>query len=86
MISYFNFKCFYLFVYCSSVCLGIYYSERQDPKFLLLYKTGKIDIQVKVDIPLDMELVEQLQEGCIWRRARGAAAEVSGAESAGEKV
>ncbi|PQP93092.1 uncharacterized protein Pyn_14596 [Prunus yedoensis var. nudiflora] len=30
------------------------------------------------DIPVDTELVEQLQEGCIWRRARGSATVVSG--------
>lgn len=33
-----------------------------------------------VEIPGDTELVEPLQDGCIWRLARGAAAEVSGAE------
>ncbi|CAL5388002.1 unnamed protein product [Camellia sinensis] len=42
---------------------------------------GRIDIQLNVDIPEDTELVEPLQEGCIWRQARGAATEVSGAES-----
>lgn len=38
---------------------------------------------------MDTEFVEQLQEGCIWRQARGAATEVLGAEDAGgssEKV
>lgn len=38
---------------------------------------------------MDTELVEQLQEGCIWRQARGAATEVLGAEDVGgssEKV
>ncbi|XP_040994310.1 uncharacterized protein LOC121240843 isoform X2 [Juglans microcarpa x Juglans regia] len=38
---------------------------------------GRIDIQLNVDIPVDTKLVEPLQEGCIWRWARGAAAEVS---------
>lgn len=33
-----------------------------------------------VEIPEDTELVEPLQDGCIWRLARGAAAVVSGAE------
>ncbi|KAI8012820.1 hypothetical protein LOK49_LG05G01753 [Camellia lanceoleosa] len=42
---------------------------------------GRIDIQLNVDIPEDTELVEPLQEGCVWRQARGAATEVSGAES-----
>ena len=38
---------------------------------------------------MDTEHVEQLQEGCIWRQARGAATEVLGIEDAGgssEKV
>lgn len=46
----------------------------------MLHATGRIDIQVNVDIPEDAELVEPLQEGCIWRQARGAATEVSGVE------
>lgn len=41
---------------------------------------GKINIQLMVEIPEDTELVEPLQDGCIWRLARGAAAVVSGAE------
>ncbi|KAK1551644.1 hypothetical protein Q3G72_001907 [Acer saccharum] len=41
---------------------------------------GRIDIQLSVDIPSDTVLVEPVQEGCIWRQARGAATEVSGAE------
>nr|XP_011458192.1 PREDICTED: uncharacterized protein LOC101310290 [Fragaria vesca subsp. vesca] len=50
---------------------------------------GRIGIQLNVEIPVDTEFVEQLQEGCIWRQARGAATEVLGAEDAGgssEKV
>ncbi|XP_050364032.1 uncharacterized protein LOC126782770 isoform X2 [Argentina anserina] len=50
---------------------------------------GRIGIHLNVEIPVDTELVEQLQEGCIWRQARGAANEVLGAEDAGgstEKV
>ncbi|CAJ2655692.1 uncharacterized protein LOC123920050 isoform X2 [Trifolium pratense] len=39
---------------------------------------GKIDIQLSVDVPADIELVEPLQESCIWRQARGAATEISG--------
>ncbi|KAL6968044.1 hypothetical protein U1Q18_033848 [Sarracenia purpurea var. burkii] len=42
---------------------------------------GKIDIQLNVNIPEGTELVEPLQEGCVWRQARGAAIEVSGVES-----
>ncbi|XP_059626157.1 uncharacterized protein LOC132269124 isoform X2 [Cornus florida] len=42
---------------------------------------GNIDIQLNVDIPEDTELVEPLQEGCVWCQARGAAAELSGTES-----
>ncbi|KDP26399.1 hypothetical protein JCGZ_17557 [Jatropha curcas] len=34
---------------------------------------GRINIQLNVEIPVDFELVEPLQEGCIWRQARGAA-------------
>ncbi|CAL1355688.1 unnamed protein product [Linum trigynum] len=39
---------------------------------------GRTDVDIKVDIPIDTELVEPLHEGCIWRQARGAATEVSG--------
>lgn len=42
--------------------------------------TGRIDIQLIVDIPQNTELVQQLDEACIWRQARGAAIEVSGME------
>ncbi|CAN1767395.1 hypothetical protein LINPERHAP1_LOCUS10243 [Linum perenne] len=38
---------------------------------------GRTDIEIKVDIPTDVELVEPLHEGCIWRQARGTATEVS---------
>ncbi|XP_050381648.1 uncharacterized protein LOC126798668 isoform X2 [Argentina anserina] len=50
---------------------------------------GRIGIQLNVEIPVDTKLVEQLQEGCIWHQARGAANEALGAEDAGgstEKV
>lgn len=40
--------------------------------------TGRINIQLSVDVPMDIELVEPLQESCIWRQARGAATEISG--------
>ncbi|KAK2411614.1 haloacid dehalogenase hydrolase family protein [Trifolium repens] len=39
---------------------------------------GKIDIHLSVDVPADIELVEPLQDSCIWRQARGAATEISG--------
>ncbi|GAU40382.1 hypothetical protein TSUD_265260 [Trifolium subterraneum] len=39
---------------------------------------GKIHIQLSVDVPADIELVQPLQESCIWRQARGAATEISG--------
>ncbi|KAG8389096.1 hypothetical protein BUALT_Bualt02G0193700 [Buddleja alternifolia] len=42
---------------------------------------GRVDIELNVDIPQHTDLVEQPQEGCIWRQARGSAAEVSGVES-----
>ncbi|XP_042482662.1 uncharacterized protein LOC122063074 isoform X2 [Macadamia integrifolia] len=42
---------------------------------------GKCDIAVNVNIPEDSMLAEPLQEGCIWRQARGSAAEISGSDS-----
>ncbi|KAL0371195.1 UNVERIFIED_CONTAM: hypothetical protein Sangu_0437600 [Sesamum angustifolium] len=48
---------------------------------LSLYASGKVDIDLNVDVPQHTDLVEQPQEGCIWRQARGAAAEVSGVEN-----
>lgn len=38
--------------------------------------TGRINIQLSVEVPMDIGLVEPLQESCIWRQARGAAAEI----------
>ncbi|KAE9611094.1 hypothetical protein Lal_00016217 [Lupinus albus] len=38
---------------------------------------GRLDIHLSVNIPTDIELVEPLQESCVWRQARGAATEVS---------
>ncbi|XP_021907375.1 uncharacterized protein LOC110821742 isoform X2 [Carica papaya] len=43
---------------------------------------GRTDIQLNIDLPVYTELVEPIQEGCIWCQARGAAAEISGAERA----
>lgn len=45
---------------------------------VMQFITGKIDIKLSVDLPMDIELVEPLQESCIWRQARGAASEISG--------
>ncbi|KAF4370276.1 hypothetical protein G4B88_012960, partial [Cannabis sativa] len=45
------------------------------PKHLSV--AGKVEIQLNVNIPVDTELVEPLQEGCIWRQARGVATIVS---------
>ncbi|XP_020222583.1 uncharacterized protein LOC109805050 [Cajanus cajan] len=39
---------------------------------------GRVNIHFSVDIPTDIELVEPLQESCIWCQARGAATEISG--------
>uniref|UniRef100_A0A7N2R6H3 NHL domain-containing protein n=1 Tax=Quercus lobata TaxID=97700 RepID=A0A7N2R6H3_QUELO len=44
------------------------------------WRECRIDIQLNVDIPVDTELVEPLQDGCIWHQARGAATEVSAVE------
>ncbi|KAH9607638.1 hypothetical protein KSS87_014160, partial [Heliosperma pusillum] len=38
---------------------------------------GKIDVHMAIAIPDNTELVEPLQEHCVWRQARGAAMEVS---------
>lgn len=56
---------------------------------LCLYGTGKIDIDLNVDIPKNAELLEPLQEGCVWCQVRGAAVEVPGTdkiEASTEKV
>lgn len=37
-------------------------------------------MRLNIDIPMDTELVEPLQEGCIWRQARGSATVILGAE------
>lgn len=54
-----------------------------------LYETGRVDIKLNIDLPEDTELVEPLQEGCIWRQARGTATDVSTADiraASSEKV
>ncbi|KAF8077446.1 hypothetical protein N665_1035s0008 [Sinapis alba] len=45
---------------------------------------GKVSIQLKIKIPQRTELVEPVQESCIWRQARGSITEVSNAGSAAE--
>ncbi|XP_056842449.1 uncharacterized protein LOC108857050 isoform X2 [Raphanus sativus] len=45
---------------------------------------GKISITLKIEIPQCTELVEPVQESCIWRQARGSITEVSNAGSAVE--
>ncbi|XP_075520195.1 uncharacterized protein LOC142553659 isoform X4 [Primulina tabacum] len=42
---------------------------------------GRVDIELYISVPQQTELVEQPREGCIWRLARGAAAEVSELEN-----
>ncbi|XP_021857726.2 uncharacterized protein [Spinacia oleracea] len=39
---------------------------------------GKIDVRCTIGIPGKTELVEPLEESCVWRQVRGAAVEVSG--------
>ncbi|KAF8006215.1 hypothetical protein BT93_K0494 [Corymbia citriodora subsp. variegata] len=41
---------------------------------------GRVHIKLNVDIPKDTELMEPVQEGSIWRQARGAATEVRESE------
>ncbi|WCJ38100.1 NHL domain-containing protein [Euphorbia peplus] len=49
---------------------------------------GQVGIKLNLDIPVDVQLVEPLEEGCIWRQARGAATVVleEGAVGSSEKV
>ncbi|CAH1443709.1 unnamed protein product [Lactuca virosa] len=47
---------------------------------------GRIDIRIKVEIPQDTELVEPLDEACIWRQTRGTATETLGAENKAEST
>nr|XP_043621653.1 uncharacterized protein LOC122593323 [Erigeron canadensis] len=47
---------------------------------------GRINIQIKVEIAEDTELVEPLDEGCIWRQTRGTATETLGAENKAEST
>lgn len=42
---------------------------------------GKVDIRLNVDIPEYVDLIEPLGESCIWRQTRGAATEISEADS-----
>ncbi|CAH2054710.1 unnamed protein product [Thlaspi arvense] len=45
---------------------------------------GKISIRLNIEIPQCTEVVEPVQESCIWRQARGSISEVSSAGSAVE--
>ncbi|KAK7395821.1 hypothetical protein VNO78_16392 [Psophocarpus tetragonolobus] len=47
---------------------------------------GNIKIHLRVDVPMDIELVEPLQESCIWCQARGAATETSGMDEVPESL
>ncbi|KAH7691587.1 Six-bladed beta-propeller TolB-like protein [Dioscorea alata] len=50
---------------------------------------GRCNIKVNVDIPMETELIAPLDENCIWRQARGSAAELSrldGPVAGSEKV
>ncbi|CAA7051459.1 unnamed protein product [Microthlaspi erraticum] len=46
---------------------------------------GKISIRLNIEIPKGTELVEPIQESCVWRQARGAINDVSSAGSAAEQ-
>ncbi|KAG9149522.1 hypothetical protein Leryth_014298 [Lithospermum erythrorhizon] len=47
---------------------------------------GRVDIKLNIDIPQDTDLVEPLEECSVWRQARGAAIEVSGAKNKAEST
>ncbi|KAL3850056.1 hypothetical protein ACJIZ3_011938 [Penstemon smallii] len=47
---------------------------------------GRVDIEFDINIPQNTDLVELPQEGCIWRQARGAAAEVLGIDNKAEST
>lgn len=56
---------------------------------ILHYVTGRVTIDLNVDIPEDVILVEPLEEKSVWCHARGSAIEVSGTErrvASSEKV
>ena len=43
----------------------------------LMTLSGQCDIKVKIHVPEGTLLAEPLSEDCVWRQARGAAAEIS---------
>ncbi|XP_010547061.1 PREDICTED: uncharacterized protein LOC104818950 [Tarenaya hassleriana] len=45
---------------------------------------GKVKARLNIEIPAGTELVEPLQESCIWRQARGSATDMSVSETAEE--
>ncbi|KAF3606250.1 hypothetical protein DY000_02051255 [Brassica cretica] len=59
-------------------------TEYKKHTLAILINSGKISIRLSVEIPQCTELVEPLQESCIWRQARGSITEVSNAGSAVE--
>nr|XP_009782935.1 PREDICTED: uncharacterized protein LOC104231616 isoform X2 [Nicotiana sylvestris] len=42
---------------------------------------GRVDIRLNLDIPVYFDLIEPLRENCVWRQVRGAATEISEADS-----
>ncbi|CAH1412050.1 unnamed protein product [Lactuca virosa] len=78
-------SCMYTFFYrCDSGfgVLGLPVDHIQH--FSLL--PGRTNIQMKVEIPQDIELVEPLDEACIWRQTRGTATETLGPENKAEST
>ncbi|AAF27010.1 hypothetical protein [Arabidopsis thaliana] len=51
---------------------------------IVMTDIGKISIRLNIEIPPCTELVEPIQESCIWRQTRGAISEFSSAGSAVE--
>jgi hypothetical protein len=56
---------------------------------VVLNLTGRCNIKISVDIPVDTELAVPLVESCIWRQVRGSGAEIAdsdGQDTTSEKV
>lgn len=67
----------------------IYARPRNDHIQYFNVLPGRCDIRVNIDLPEGTQLAAPLQEGCIWRQARGSAVAVSGSEglaASSEKV
>jgi len=56
------------------------FSQLVGHKLKVLNLSGRCNITVYVDIPVDTELAAPLAEHCIWRQVRGSGAEVSGSD------